>query len=94
MNSSDHNDDPEETDTVINTDELISDLDTEEQNFSVIPLPSNDTVSENNESEEIERLKNILLMGSKNQNLMTLTEITAQSAAKYKKPSAKKLQGK
>ena len=83
MNSSDHNDDPEEIDTVKNTDELISDSDTEEQNFSVIPLPSNDTVSEKNESEEIERLKNILLMGSKNHNLMTLTEITAQSAAKY-----------
>ena len=46
MNSSDHNDDPEEIDTVINTDELISDLDAEEQNFSVIPLPSNDTISE------------------------------------------------
>ena len=74
---------------------LFSDLDTEEQNISVIPLPSNDTVSEKNESEEIERLKNILLMGSKNQNLMTLTEITAQSAAiSIKKPSAKKLRRK
>ena len=90
MNSSDHNDDPEEIDTVKNTDELISDSDTEEQNFSVIPLPSNDTVSEKNESEEIERLKNILLMGSKNQNLMTLTEITAQSAAKYKEAISQK----
>ena len=93
MNSSDHNDDPEEIDTVINTDELISDLDTEEQNFSVIPLPSNDTVSEKNESEKIERLKNIFLMGSKNQNLMTLTEITAQSAAKYKEAISQKSYG-
>ena len=64
--------------------------DTEEQNFSVIPLPSNDAVSEKDESEEIERLKNILLMGSKNQNLMTLTEITAQSAAKYKEAISQK----
>ena len=53
-------------------------------------MPSNDTVSEKDESEEIERLKNILLMGSKNQNLMTLTEITAQSAAKYKEAISQK----